>query len=315
MLHYNALFTPEGSCLESHEVSVFCAWFFCRPSSVTNFIECSLLPPVSPRHSYKFLNELVDSGYIAQLITVIMWLLVCLHKLTSFLCSSPSRSRFESKAKSPCGLHEPSNGEHKSCPLSRIKPEYFNLRLVTVLTEPACIVLQSLFTLFKALPYTFDDSWIAQALFLPQSRAESYVTTHGQSANRSWNKAPISGLRPDFYYCQRVVGLLMWGALSDERTGLSFTVAVVELASTVIRGSESRGTRDRILLCQIRDFPFCRLLRLAGLRWRCSTPPQNCSQPHAIVDGWQAQMFRGGGGGLRLHDIYIGCPIMMPMTE
>jgi hypothetical protein len=28
-----------------------------------------------------------------------------------------------------------------------------------------------------------------------------------------------------FYYCQTVAGLLMWGALSDERTGLSFTIA------------------------------------------------------------------------------------------
>jgi hypothetical protein len=47
----------------------------------------------------------------------------------------------------------------------------------------------------------------------------------GQSASLSWNKAPIWGLRPDFYYCQTVAGLLMWGALSDERTGLSFTIA------------------------------------------------------------------------------------------
>jgi hypothetical protein len=36
------------------------------------------------------------------------------------------------------------------------------------------------------------------------------------------------------------------------------------LASTVILGSESRETRYRILLSQIRDFPFRRLLRLAG---------------------------------------------------
>jgi hypothetical protein len=59
------------------------------------------------------------------------------------------------------------------------------------------------------------------------------VTTDGQSASLSWNKAPIWGLRPDFYYCQTFAGLLMWGALSDERTGLA-----------VIIGSESRGTRD-----------------------------------------------------------------------
>jgi hypothetical protein len=31
-------------------------------------------------------------------------------------------------------------------------------------------------------------------------------------------------LRPDFYYCQTVTSLSMWGALSDERTGLSITI-------------------------------------------------------------------------------------------
>jgi hypothetical protein len=45
------------------------------------------------------------------------------------------------------------------------------------------------------------------------------------------------------------------------------------LASAVILGSESRRTRGHILLSQIRDFPFRRLLRLAGSRWRYSTPP------------------------------------------
>jgi hypothetical protein len=38
----------------------------------------------------------------------------------------------------------------------------------------------------------------------------------------SWNKAPIWGLTPDLYYWMTVVGLLMWGALSNERTCLSF---------------------------------------------------------------------------------------------
>jgi hypothetical protein len=197
----------------------------------------------------------------------------------------------------------------------------------------------------------------------PKSQSEPYVTTDGQSASLSWNKAPIWGLRPDFYYCQRVSNLLMWGALSDERAGLSFTNAagrrqlthsrvrvpwdsrpyftvsdsrfpfssspttrratgirsrlhrllslslmfttggqsaslswnkapiwglrpdfyysqscgfvdvghsltrgrvchlqlLLSVASAVIFGSESRGTRDHILLSQIRDFPFRRL--------------------------------------------------------
>jgi hypothetical protein len=57
------------------------------------------------------------------------------------------------------------------------------------------------------------------------SQVESYVTTDGQLASLSWRKAPVCGLRPDFDYCRTVAGLLMWSALSDERTGLSFTVA------------------------------------------------------------------------------------------
>jgi hypothetical protein len=51
------------------------------------------------------------------------------------------------------------------------------------------------------------------------------LTTDGQSASLYWNKAPIWGLGPDLYYRLTVAGLLIWGALSDERTGLSFTIA------------------------------------------------------------------------------------------
>jgi hypothetical protein len=57
------------------------------------------------------------------------------------------------------------------------------------------------------------------------AESESYITTDGQSASFSRNKAPIWSLGPDFYYCQTVADLLMRGALSDERTGLSFTTA------------------------------------------------------------------------------------------
>jgi hypothetical protein len=61
--------------------------------------------------------------------------------------------------------------------------------------------------------------------------SESYVTTDGQSASLSWYKAPIRGLRPEFY-CRTDYGirltvtfLIPWGAISDERTGLSFVCA------------------------------------------------------------------------------------------
>jgi hypothetical protein len=47
----------------------------------------------------------------------------------------------------------------------------------------------------------------------------------GQSASLSWNKAPIWGLGADICFCQTVAGLLTWDVLSDERAGLSFTIA------------------------------------------------------------------------------------------
>jgi hypothetical protein len=56
------------------------------------------------------------------------------------------------------------------------------------------------------------------------TESESYVTTDCQSASLSWCQATVWGLRPDFYYCQSVAGLLMWVSPSD-RTVLPFTIA------------------------------------------------------------------------------------------
>jgi hypothetical protein len=67
------------------------------------------------------------------------------------------------------------------------------------------------------------------------------------------------------------------GALSLTRERVCRLQLLLGLASKVILGSESRGNRDNILLSPIGDFPFRRLLRLAGLRWRYSTPP-----PHGL---------------------------------
>jgi hypothetical protein len=71
--------------------------------------------------------------------------------------------------------------------------------------------------------------WIGTelSLFCTQSQSQSYVTTDNQSASLSWYKAPMWGLKPDLYFCQTVAGLWIWGALSDERTGLSFARVTV----------------------------------------------------------------------------------------
>jgi hypothetical protein len=70
----------------------------------------------------------------------------------------------------------------------------------------------------------------------------------------------------------------LYGALSLTRGRVCNLQLLLVLSNAVILGSESRGTRDNILLSLIRDFPFRRLLRLAGLRWRHSTPP-----PHGCL--------------------------------
>jgi hypothetical protein len=66
------------------------------------------------------------------------------------------------------------------------------------------------------------------------SQSQSYVMTDGQSASLSWNKSPIWDVRPDLFYCQTMPGLLMWGALSDERNGLSFARVTVSSNKSVV---------------------------------------------------------------------------------
>jgi hypothetical protein len=101
-------------------------------------------------------------------------------------------------------------------------------------------------------PSLVPYQYLLDSVFSFCLQSQSYAMTDGQDASLSWNKAPIWGLQPDFYYCQTVAGLLMWGALSDERTVVIYTA--------VILGSQSMKLCDHISLSQIRDFPFHRLL-------------------------------------------------------
>jgi hypothetical protein len=57
-------------------------------------------------------------------------------------------------------------------------------------------------------------------------QSQSYIRTAGQSASLSWCQTLVWGPRSDIYYCQTPAGLLMWVALFNERTGLSFTIAI-----------------------------------------------------------------------------------------
>jgi hypothetical protein len=96
--------------------------------------------------------------------------------------------------------------------------------------------------------------------------------------------SPIWASWPDIYYCLTVtvlfyVGRPLW---REDRSVLYMQLA---LASAVFLRSESLGTRGHILLSQIWDFPFSRFLRLAGSRWRYSTPPPPSLSPTNLRHG------------------------------
>jgi hypothetical protein len=77
------------------------------------------------------------------------------------------------------------------------------------------------------------------------------------------------GAYDQIFITVRQLRVCRYGALSLTRGRVCRLQLLLALASAVILGSESRGTH--ILLSQIRDLPFLRLIRFAGLRWRYST--------------------------------------------
>jgi hypothetical protein len=102
------------------------------------------------------------------------------------------------------------------------------------------------------------------------SQSQSYITTDRQSANLSWCQAPIWGPKPDFYYCQTVVDLLMWSVLSDERRSVVYNYCWPSPAKSFL-ARNPRGNHDHIFLSQIRDCPNleCQVPYLCppGTRW------------------------------------------------
>jgi hypothetical protein len=100
-----------------------------------------------------------------------------------------------------------------------------------------------------------------------------------------------------FITVKTVAGLLIWSALSDERTGLSLTNAAGP-RQRILR-SESRGTDDHILLPHIREFP-----NLEGQILVFTSHRNRMAQlyPRALgslfVDSYDSQGY-GGGGSIR----------------
>jgi hypothetical protein len=92
-----------------------------------------------------------------------------------------------------------------------------------------------------------------------------------------------SGAYDQSFIIVRQLRVFLCGALSLTRGRVCCLQLLLVLASAVIFGSESHRTRGLILLSQIRDLPFRRLLRLAGSRWRYSIPPPHGFSTYCLV--------------------------------
>jgi hypothetical protein len=88
-----------------------------------------------------------------------------------------------------------------------------------------------------------------------------------------------SGAYDQIFITVRQLRVCWFRALSLTRGRVYRLQLLLVLASAVILGSESLGTRDHILRSQIRDFPFHRLLRLASQ-----------SQSYVTADGQSASL-------------------------
>jgi hypothetical protein len=87
-----------------------------------------------------------------------------------------------------------------------------------------------------------------------------------------------SGAYDQIFITVRQLRVCWCGVLSLTRGRVCYLQLLLVLASVVILWSESRGTHDRILLSQIRDFHFRHHLPLAGLRCRYFTQPPHVWQ-------------------------------------
>jgi hypothetical protein len=102
--------------------------------------------------------------------------------------------------------------------------------------------------------------------------SQSHIATDHHSVSRSWRRAP-SGDHDEMFVTLWLLRSCFRGAPSLTRGWVCLLYMLLALVSAVFLGSESLGTHHHILLSLILDFPFRRLLRLAGSRWKYSTPP------------------------------------------
>jgi hypothetical protein len=139
--------------------------------------------------------------------------------------------------------------------------------------------------LWSLLCYLFGDLSsvsLSRCLFyLCPFMSKSKSHCDWRSVSKSWCRAP-SGAHDQIFIAVWQLRSCFCGAPCLTRRRVYLLYMLLALASAVFLGSGSLGTDDHILLSQIWDSPFRRLLRLAGSRWRYSTPPPHGHVPLSV---------------------------------
>jgi hypothetical protein len=199
-----------------------------------------------------------------------------------------------------------------------------NAALSLIYTLKSLVVGDGFVTVSVSLQHTMKSSLHSLIPFLPfllnysascqlqnstdtESESESYVTTDGQSASLSWYKAPIWGLRPDFYFRMEygirltVTFLIPWGALSDERTGLSFVCAA--------------GPCQRSVSWVLVPWDLQPYFSVSDLRPPCSSPPTTHRVMVEVFDPASTRVFLSQPLIEFFDNIYYNCTVYADVLE
>jgi hypothetical protein len=137
------------------------------------------------------------------------------------------------------------------------------------------------------------DNWLSPRLAAishqpPNFLFTGWLTTELYCKSKShcnWRSVSQSWCRAPSWAHDQILFITVWQlrscfcrTLSLTRGWVCLLYMLLALASAFFLGSEYLDAGDHILLSQIRDFPFRLLLRLAGSRWRYSTP-----LPHGLL--------------------------------
>jgi hypothetical protein len=105
----------------------------------------------------------------------------------------------------------------------KVDPSFVHLNMInfhlTLIYTSALFFPLAAITILAFIPHSGNCIDLLLHLLKAEVKVK-IITIDGYSTSLSWCEAPIWGPQPELHYRQTIAGLLIWGAFSDERTGL-----------------------------------------------------------------------------------------------